>query len=95
MAHKALFPQQQFCAGAAMAIFSVPDSLGALAELGIPLRVACRNCGHVEDWAPAPLLRRHGRSKRWWEAKLRCNCCDSHGADVQVTPLMQRLRIAA
>jgi hypothetical protein len=37
----------------------------------------------------------HGRNKRWWEAKLLCTSCQSYGAGLQVTPLIQRLRIAA
>lgn len=74
---------------------SIPDSLGALFDRGIPLRVACRNCGHVHDWDAGALLRRHGRSKRWWEAKVLCTQCESYGSDVLVTPLIQRLRIAA
>lgn len=75
--------------------FKFSDSLGLLVDRGIPLRVACRNCGHVHDWDAAALLRRHGRSKCWWEAKVQCMRCDSHGNDLQVTPLVQRLRIAA
>lgn len=71
------------------------DSLGVLFDRGIPLRVACRNCGHVQDWDAAALLRRHGRAKRWWEAKVLCTRCQSYGTDLQVTPLIQRLRIAA
>jgi hypothetical protein len=71
------------------------DSLGVLFDRGIPLRVACRNCGHVHDWDAASLLRRHGRNKRWWEAKVLCTRCESYGNDLQVTPLIQRLRIAA
>lgn len=70
-------------------------TIGALFDRGIHLRVACRNCGHVHDWNPAMLLRRHGRAKRWWEAKVLCTKCESYGADLQVAPLIQRLRIAA
>jgi hypothetical protein len=74
---------------------TVPDSIGALFDRGIPLRVACRNCGHVHDWNAATLLRRHGRNKRWAEAKVLCTQCESYGNDLQVAPLIQRLRIAA
>lgn len=71
------------------------STIGALFDRGIALRVACRNCGHVHDWNAATLLRRHGRAKRWWEAKVLCTNCESHGSDLQVAPLIQRLRIAA
>ncbi len=76
-------------------LLSVPDTLGALQAHGLPLRLACRNCGHNHDWDIATLLKRHGRHARWWDVKLRCMCCESYGADVQVTPLVTRLRIAA
>ncbi len=74
---------------------ALSDTIGALFDRGIPLRVACRNCGHVHDWDAASLLRRHGRAKRWWEAKVLCMRCESYGNDLQMTPLVQRLRIAA
>lgn len=74
---------------------AIPDSLGVLHDRGIPLRVSCRNCGHVQDWPVAVLLRRHGRHARWWDMKLRCARCESYGADLQIAPLITRLRIAA
>lgn len=74
---------------------ATPDTLGILADRGIPLRAACRNCGHIHDWSSATLVKRHGRHRRWWDAKLLCPRCDSHGADLHVAPLIARLRVAA
>ncbi|HEU0072083.1 MAG TPA: hypothetical protein VFS04_12380 [Alphaproteobacteria bacterium] len=74
---------------------SVPDTIGALHDRGIPLRASCRNCGHVHDWPVNVLVRRHGRHARWWDMKLRCTSCDSYGSDLQIAPLFARFRIAA